>query len=96
MNIEKMTFGELKRNKNWKDAVIVFKQESFTTPYTEKERSYEISSDAKYLDGNKLGTSLFGDCLDGKDLGVRLDKYMDYEGWLVDYCYVTKWKEEGI
>ena len=28
------------------------------------------------------GNSLFGNCLDGKDLGVRLDLYM-YEGWKV-------------
>ena len=27
----------------------------------------------KYFDGNMSGSSLFGNCLDGKDLGVRLD-----------------------
>ena len=63
-------------------------------PFTELERSYQISSDAKYFDGNMSGNSLFGNCLDGKDLGVRLDYYM-YSGWKVDFCYITEYKEEG-
>ena len=66
--------------------VIVFTEDSFDTPYTVEERSYQVDNEnSKYFDVEKLGNSLYGDCLDGKDLGVRLDNYLD--DWDVDYCY---------
>ena len=92
--VERISFTKLCDKKNWKKAVVVFTEASFTSPYTEVERSYQISSDAKYFDGNMIGNSLFGNCLDGKDSGVRLDNYM-YSGWKVDFCYITEYKEEG-
>jgi len=33
-----------------------------------------------------MGCSLFGDCLDGYDLGVRLDYY----NWKIDFCYFVE------
>ena len=93
-DIKKISFWDLQEMTDWKEAVLVFTESSFNIPYAEQERSYTISSDAKYFDGNMGGSSLFGNCLDGKDLGVRLDKYM-YEGWKVDYCYITEYKKEG-
>ena len=66
--------------------VIVFKASSFDKPYTEIERSYKFTSDNKAFIG-ACGTSIYGDCLDGKDSGVRLDWYM-YDGWEIDYCYI--------
>jgi hypothetical protein len=97
--VEKLSFTELQRNKDWKEAVIVFHQDSFEREFTETERSYKISSDAKYFNGMMGGNSLFGNCLDGKDNGVRLDIYMKLqpnEGkrWIAEYCYITKMKEE--
>lgn len=92
--VERISFTKLCDKKNWKKAVVVFTEASFTRPYSEIERSYQISSDAKYFDGNMIGNSLFGNCLDGNDSGVRLDNYM-YSGWKVDYCYITEYKEEG-
>jgi len=75
--------------------VIVFKPESFDKEYSEKSRSYEVSSDNKYWNPEKAGNSLFGYCLDGTDQGARLDWYMhsipkDNLGkrWEVDYCYL--------
>lgn len=75
--------------------VIVFKPESFDKEYSEKSRSYEVSSDNKYWNPEKTGNSLFGYCLDGTDQGARLDWYMhsipkDNLGkrWEVDYCYL--------
>lgn len=62
--------------------VIVYKQSSFDKEYTEEERSYRVSSDNKCF-FSKISNSMYGDCLDGKDLGVRLDWY----NWDVDYCY---------
>ena len=89
-----VSFSDLQKNDVWKEAVIVFTESSFKIPYAERDRSYTISSDAKYFDANMNGSSLFGNCLDGVDLGVRLDHYM-YDGWKVDYCYITEYKEEG-
>jgi hypothetical protein len=68
-------------------AVVVFKAENWDRPYSEKERSYKFSSDNKGFIGAG-GTSIFGDCLDGVDLGIRLDHYI-YE-WKVDYCYILE------
>lgn len=39
------------------------------------------------FDPDKCGTSLFGDCLDETDEGVRLDHLM-HSGWTPDYCYI--------
>lgn len=66
-------------------AVIVYAQSNFTETYTETERSYRISNySGKACFGGMLGNSLVGDCLDGKDLGVRLDAY----NWKIERCYI--------
>lgn len=93
--MEKLSFTALQGNKEWKEAVIVFKENSFEKEFTELERSYAISHDNKYFNGMMNGNSLFGNCLDGKDNGVRLDIYMKMlpkEGrrWNIEYCYITK------
>jgi hypothetical protein len=97
MEVKRITFRELGESKDWKEAVIVFTNRSFGVlkQYTLEERSYKVSSDAKWFDNNKNGMSLFGDCLDGKDNGVRLDHYMrltpeEGKRWEVEYCYITK------
>ena len=48
---------------------------------------YEFTSDNKYFLGNMSGNSIYADCLDGKDLGVRLDWYLGQ--WEIDYCYIV-------
>lgn len=78
MNLERLI-----NNKNWETALIIFDSSNWANRnFTEQERTYRVSSDAKYFDYEKCGSSLFGNCLDGKDLGVRLDLY--------------KWKVEDI
>lgn len=91
---EKIMEDACAEGKNIK-GVIVFKPESFDKEYSEKSRSYEVSSDNKYWNPEKAGNSLFGYCLDGTDQGARLDWYMhsipkDNLGkrWEVDYCYL--------
>lgn len=64
-------------------AVIVFTQDSFTHPYTVKERSYKSYSDQWGWDYRKNGRCRLADCLDGKDADVRLDYY----DWEVEYWY---------
>lgn len=73
--------------------VIVFTKDSFSSPYTEIERSYEVSNNNKAYISNMGSNSIFGYCLDGIDLGVRLDLYM-YDGWKVDYCYFIEDKDK--
>lgn len=95
--MEKFTFEELENNKNWSEAVVVFTEDSFNEQYTEIQRSYAIKSDEKWFDSRMNGNSLFGNCLDGTDQGVRLDIYMrmlpsEGKRWSVDYCYITKLK----
>lgn len=63
--------------------IVVYQQVSFTKEYSEKQRSYRVSSDNKAFIPGQIGSSIFGDCLDGIDIGVRLDWY----NWRVDYCY---------
>ena len=89
--MKKVTFGDLEKCKTWKTAVIVFTEDSFKKKYSLKERSYEVSSDAKLFNDQMLGNSLFGTCLDGTEVGVRLDQYMKLEKnrWEVEYCYVV-------
>lgn len=81
-----------KGNKERLEGVVVFKEESWDKPYTEEQRSYRLSSDNKAFLPNQLGNSIFGDCLDEKDLGVRLDWYMHDKDkpWKVDYCYLLE------
>lgn len=68
-------------------AIIVFKQDNFGKKYTVKQRSYRIKSDwGKRFFSNMLGNSMWGDCLDGNDLRVRLDYY----NWSVEYCYMEE------
>lgn len=66
-------------------AVIVYKQSNFTKPYSVKERSYRINNRCgkAFFDTVSGSRSIRGDCLDGTDLGVRLDAY----NWDIEYCY---------
>lgn len=69
--------------------VVVFTEDSFDRPYSEKARSYEFCSDNKAFLPHQHSNSIFADCYDGTDLGVRLDWYMGgKDGWKVEYCYL--------
>lgn len=78
-----------KGNKENLKGVVVFTENSFTKPYTEIQRSYQFSSDNKAFLPNQLSNSIFADCLDGTDEGVRIDWYMG-DGWKVEYCYLLE------
>ena len=72
--------------------VVVFSAKSWNKPYTEIQRSYEFTSDNKAFLPNQHSNSIFADCLDGTDLGVRIDWYMhDKEmPWIPEYCYIVE------
>ena len=62
--------------------------------YSWESRTYLISSDNKAFQPNKGGYSIFGNCLDGSDQGVRLEQYMCEEyggkdGWVVEDCGIA-------
>lgn len=92
MEIEKVSFEELEKNTNWKKAIVVFTEDTWTRKYTEEQRSYEISRDNKYFNPMMIGNSLFGSCIDGTDSNVRLDIYMSQvaKPWHVEYCYIVE------
>lgn len=80
-------------------AYITFSPESFApgTNYSERERTYVISSNNKAFLPGMGGYSVFGSCLDGKsDQCIRLDQYMAAEhggknGWIVENCCLVGW-----
>lgn len=97
--MEKINFGKLSdimrefntNNPDKQDTacitgVIVFKQSNFKKPFSERDRSYRVSNANRQFQQGKISNQLSGDCLDGKDLGVRLDWY----NWEVEYCYMEK------
>lgn len=69
-------------------AAIVFKEESYSTPYPLEARTYIFTLANKYFMPNMIGTSLFADCLDGSEQMVRLDWYLN--SWKIDYCYLLE------
>ena len=73
------------------NGIIVFKSSNWPDKnYSLEERSYEVSSANKRYLVNMSGNSIFGNCLDGNDLGVRLDWYIDDNTWEIDYCYILE------
>ena len=96
-DVEKITFSELctrMREYNLKFSedeaylygIIVYKQENFTNHYTEEQRSYRVSNKNRIFQRGKISNSLVGDCIDGSDPDVRLDKY----NWSVEFCYIDR------
>lgn len=71
--------------------VIVYKASNWPKKYTLKERSYEVHNCNRAFQPNKIANSMYGYCLDGKDLGVRLDWYK----WAVEYCYMKEVEGRG-
>ena len=94
-------FCEHERNspKHHLTAYITFAPESFApgSNYTERERTYVVSSDNKAFRPRISGFSIFGSCLDGKsDPCVRLDQYIPdayggKDGWIVEDCCLVGW-----
>jgi hypothetical protein len=92
----KQAFRELKCKfpKENLTAHITFTEDSFDKPYSLLNRTYRFSSDNKAFYSRMGGYSIFADCLDGGDQGIRLDWYMTEEGntdgWKVEDCYILE------
>lgn len=74
-------------------AVVVITEDSFDQPYTEEERSYRFTNHNKAFIPSNISRSIFADCLDYKDLGIRLDWYLG-DSWKVEYAYIESEDEE--
>lgn len=64
-----------------------------TRTFSNRGRTYAVSSNCKAFIPNMGGYSIFGTALDGSDNGVRLDYYMQEEragkdGWQVNDCCI--------
>ncbi len=71
---------------------IIFTPDSFLDPYSEKSRTYCVSSNNKAYIAGMGGYSIYGSCLDGTDPCLRLEAYManekgGSEGWKIERCY---------
>lgn len=77
---------------------VVFTKDTWPSEdYAMWARTYVVSSDNKAFQPEKGGYSIFGSCLDGTDVGVRLERYMAAErggkdGWKVDYCLLVGYR----
>lgn len=80
---------------------IVFTEDSFDKCYPIEARTYIVSSNNKAFQDGMGGYSIYGSSVDGEDLCVRLDGYMQDEhggndGWKVEKCYVYQDNKEII
>lgn len=97
----KEVFREAEKNGKHLCGHLVFAQENFEKPYSEFERTYEISSDNKAFKPNMGGYSIYGSSLDGADVCVRLERYMSAErggkdGWKLEKCYLVDDKKKML
>ena len=61
------------------------------------DRTYLVSSNNKAYQSGRLGYSIFGTCLNGKDLCVRLDAYMRRpKGWVPGACCLLFYQLQGV
>ena len=74
--------------------VAVITKDSFRKEYTLKERSYAFTNHNKFFIPENLGNSIFADCLDGKDVGIRLEQHIRTLDWNVEYCYIKEEREK--
>lgn len=90
--MENLTMEDLMTNEDWKSAIIVFTQDTFTRSYTEQQRSYRVYRTAKYFNRKMIGNSLFGEALDGSESGVRLDHYIHdpIKPWKIEKVYLEQ------
>lgn len=91
--MKQVTYTEMERefyNEQGKYALITYKQENFDKEYSEKSRTYMVGSYNKCFQGGKISNSMFGSCIDGTDIGVRLDLY----NWKIEKIIILETQEE--
>lgn len=80
------------------EAFVTFAQCSFPEKtYSQTERTYLFTSNEKAFSANACGYSIFGNCMNGSEFGVRLERYMADEkggrnGWKTENCGIVKYQ----
>lgn len=70
---------------------IVLADSNWPGKYSEQSRTYFTDSDQKAF-RKSISYSIWADCADGSEHGVRLDWYMkpfNPSGWDVEYCEIV-------
>lgn len=91
--MKQVTYSQLQeefRDTENKYVLITYKQENFEKEYSEQSRTYLVGSYNKKFQSGKISSSMFGDCIDGTDIGVRLDLY----NWKVEKYVILETEEE--
>ncbi|SHI61207.1 hypothetical protein SAMN02745671_01144 [Anaerovibrio lipolyticus DSM 3074] len=65
---------------------ITFTEDSFNKPYDERGRTYLFTSDNKAFQHGKISNSIWANCEDGTDDGVKLSNYL-YD-WKIEKCFI--------
>lgn len=86
-------FRQMEREGHHCKGHIVFTVDTFRTPHSEFERTYEVSSDNKAFQPNMNGYSIYGASLDGVDRCLRMEGLMADEkggkdGWKIEKCFI--------
>lgn len=81
---------DLFRDTQDKYALITYKQENFEKEFSEQSRTYMVSSDNRCFETGKIANSMFGSCIDGTDVGIRLDWYK----WKIEKIMLLETQEE--
>ena len=94
-------FRESERDGKHISGYIVFTEDSFDKPYPIEARTYAVSSNNKAFQPNMGGYSIYGSSLDGADMCVRLENYMEAErggndGWRIEKCYTKEDTKEML
>ena len=89
----KSLFREAENNRQHLTAHIIFTADTFKKPYSEFERTYEVSSDNKAFQSRMGGYSIYGASLDGVDPCLRMEGLMADEmggkdGWKIEKCFL--------
>jgi len=96
-----LQFREAEKNGKHISGFIVFTEDSFDKPYPIEARTYVVSSNNKAFQPNMGSYSIYGSSLDGADVCVRLENYMEaecggHDGWKIEKCYTQEDAKEML
>ena len=88
-------FRKAEKNTQHLPTHTFFTADTFKKPYSEFERTYEVSSDNKAFQSRMGGYSIYGASLDGVDPCLRMEGLMADEmggkdGWKIEKCFLIE------
>lgn len=69
------------------EVIVTITKDSFKEEYSELTRSYRFILSQKYFLPGMGGNSIFAHCLDGSEMGIRLDYYL-FNSWKIENVYM--------